>query len=1216
MNENQSIRMGKVCLLLICSLLLSHLHPSFVFADPCNSTNAPITIDPNNVQIANEVNNRTFNQIIGVNAGKEWDQIYTGQTIYNDFNPLTKIFPSVRSFHTMEKDYECDSILFSCSNNSSCSFTPASCSTEPACNLESMEFYKSRYKKWKTPSAIFSNNHNYQAPEYLIASLEAIITCDSDGTLYFRSFPDKWYTSAEWGSSPTEIEQNAQYYTEVFIEKMCPDQANCLVDLLEIGNEPWGEPGVEAYRAICKGVIKACMVKYGNNPDTWPMKLSTAAFQAHREGAVYECQNCTYDVSDYIGTMIPNTIYPDLNNKSMYYYLDALNMHSYSFEVCGNQNGENIITEHPESTNSDFQQIKSMIQWAINNGHDDLDINVTEYGWDSNTVGAETQANYNIRATLLMARWGINKAIVYESVDNPALAGFNNYHSSGMFTVNSNNREMADPKPTFLAFAKLKLLLGDLKHLSMIKEEDNGAYAFLLGDNSNDPKGIVVWLAKSSDANNLNITETITIDDIAANYNKIAANEFYKLDDRLNFNLINGNTDATFTNLEETYSSNGIINDLGNQWQIQASRTPYWIPLIDDTNPISCGPSTNSPDLAVDITADKTNFDNGDNITFNVKVCNTGNTTMADIELNATFQQSGFVSKTVSQGTFSAYYQGQFANLWQVGTLNVGEEANLSITFYQNNSMTTDNVVTAYLTNSNPTDNNTSNNQSTVTVVYGDGDPPTATADLSVNITANKSNFTNEDNITFNVKVCNIGDLDMSNVEVQADFQELGFVSKTLSHGIFSTYYQGELVNLWEIGTLNAGEEANLYITFYQDNNINTDNVVTANLINSDPTDNNTSNNQSTVTVIYEENTDGPDLSVNITADKNSFTNGDNITFNVKVCNIGNTIMTDVDIKATFQQSGFVSKTVSHGTFSAYYQGQFANLWQIGTLNIGEEANLHITFYQSTNVNADNVVVAYLDNSDPIDSNTNNNQSTVTVIYNPDNNGGGNGGGGTVNSPDLTVNITADKNNFTNGESITFTVTVENIGNETMTDVKLRADFQQSGFVSSSVTQGTFSRYYQGQFLNLWQVGTLNVGETAELTATYYQNNNVNSDNIVQAYLTTSSPSDNIASNNQSIVTVTYNGNGKKGSHTPQNSLKVLYNPSGQFTLQVEKAEQQMTKFSVYNTMGQLLHQQSDLLTAGSHFIDFDAGQLTSGIYLVSMEDATGQVYVEKVIVQ
>ncbi|NJK83909.1 MAG: hypothetical protein HC912_08975 [Saprospiraceae bacterium] len=40
---------------------------------------------------------RTLREMLGVNAGKEWDQLYNKNNPYG-FNPLKNIFSSVRSF--------------------------------------------------------------------------------------------------------------------------------------------------------------------------------------------------------------------------------------------------------------------------------------------------------------------------------------------------------------------------------------------------------------------------------------------------------------------------------------------------------------------------------------------------------------------------------------------------------------------------------------------------------------------------------------------------------------------------------------------------------------------------------------------------------------------------------------------------------------------------------------------------------------------------------------------------------------------------------------------------------------------------------------------------------------------------------------------------------------------------------------------------------------
>ncbi len=821
--------MRRLCLFYLVPILflLLGIHWNAT-AQNCNP--GTVVYDPNAITIPNNPNTHTFDDLLGINAGQEWDQFYNGQGHYK-FNPAAEIFNYVRSFHTMESDYPCGDFP----TDGGPDFCAGS-----GCGWGRMNNYVTRYDDWDDDV------------DYIIASLESIkyMYENSNGgcSAYSggRSFPDKWFTRGEWGTSNADIRQNARDYGRAFIQLFCPDDNSrpCLVDMLELGNEPWGEPGVSAYHAICRGIIDACVAEYGTtNRNGWRMQLSSAAFQAYQSTPLYNCGSCNYSVSDYVGTMLPT----DVRNS-----LSALNIHPYSFENCSYN-----LTEHPESSQSDFQRLKSMIKWAEDNGMANRDLNVTEYGWDEHHVGRKTQAIYNIRATLMLARWGVDRAVLYETIDNPSL-GNQIYASSGIFDA-QGFRTAKGVKPNLLAFAKFKHLLGDKIHIKSIEEQSNGAYAYLLGDSPSEPTHVVVWLGKDTNDGNLYNTQYVYIDDIAQQYGKKAGSTYYRLDDNASINL--STTSYSFGNAGTQRSTSTVLYDMGNTWRVRATRIPYLIPLVNNNTG-----SGNIADIDVNISANKTHFYPYTKVEYTVTAKNVGTKTISsayvELDVPSTMAYTSPLASANNGGSFTEWCSStNKCNRWTVGHLSLNETATLTITYYQLASY--NQTVSAELTYSYPTDQNLTNNEDAVTIIYGSGgsssgggssgggsSSPPPSNDLVLSMDA-PTYFQRYTNVDFEIEVDNNSNSAFSNIVVKIPMPStMAYTSASSTYGQFYEWCSGGVkCREWRISYLPANTTARLTLRYYQLANY-TQNV-SANITSSSPTDDNSSNNSASVTLYY-----------------------------------------------------------------------------------------------------------------------------------------------------------------------------------------------------------------------------------------------------------------------------------------------------------------------------------------------------------------------------
>ena len=426
-----------------------------------------------------------------------------------------------------------------------------------------------------------------------------------------------------------------------------------IVTVLELGNEPWGtDLGVEGFRAYIRGMYDA-FVDYYENDRTFRIKLAGAAFQGHASiGSDFYSGN----LLDYAGTMIGdegNSLVDlgPLRNAMT----EGVGVHNYSFtDYCDVD--ANTLINHPERTNNGFMAYKNISEWVTNNmPAGSQKVNATEYGWNSeyeprlyfpcaegkvnqwggcdevttydevvaigmnglkydynkkgftdqitqNIVGRTAQAAYIIRSTLIMNRWGVNKAMLYGLLDdwaNPL------YFSNGL--IDTDRAQSADislaelkaipPNPSgkkesWYAVKRLKEILGDKYFLEQYgSEEDGGTYTYTFGDHENGPPTyLVTWTAV-----NINELEGGAYVNLVNDNNNI--NAIQNIEKELDLSTLDLPVGASIDFSQPAIYLNGKLN---NDWKdtqdllvnndatkIRVSPIPVVIPLQVETIPCS-----------------------------------------------------------------------------------------------------------------------------------------------------------------------------------------------------------------------------------------------------------------------------------------------------------------------------------------------------------------------------------------------------------------------------------------------------------------------------------------------------------------------------------------------------------------------------------------------------------------------------------------------------
>jgi hypothetical protein len=517
---------------LFCSLLFVGIF-SHNLRGQCNPDN--YTGDPSQYAIPDCRPNpgKTYGSMIGINAGAVWSPIYNN----NNGNPFNAIAGTVRSFHDMGDAHDYNFGFPRSGAPAPCppimeGDTECHCWTPSGPPLPSFADWQCRYYQW-----YLDGNTEIHAALMSIAN---------------RPFPDNgWFSACEWGNTLPEVYDNAYAYATNFAMTFGPKEPNtvCLVKVVEIGNEPWGQPGRDAYHMILNAFINAFSVYYeSTNPEDWRIKLSAPALQAFSQNPVWhslsakccdqyqngdeigidcggtsgncssplepciacesaqitncEIGNLAYDpnhgTGDIIGEMIPAEAWD---------FLEGANIHPYSFQAATLE-----LTAHPESNNSEFQRIRNMHAFMEECGLESQNLNITEIGWDSGPLGAHpvglyAQAVYIVRAILMAGRFGASQAIIYECVDNPFIDDTGLYRSSGLYTAtnetpNYEDLTPKDPKPSYHAVVQCMREIGDKEFLkSLTQEVDEGAYAYLLGNSDGLITHLVAWHAIGVEVN-------------------------------------------------------------------------------------------------------------------------------------------------------------------------------------------------------------------------------------------------------------------------------------------------------------------------------------------------------------------------------------------------------------------------------------------------------------------------------------------------------------------------------------------------------------------------------------------------------------------------------------------------------------------------------------------------------------------------------------------
>ncbi len=272
-----------------------------------------------------------------------------------------------------------------------------------------------------------------------------------------------------------------------FARHFGPTAGTGAVASLEVGNEPWDYPA-DLYAAYLDGMTAG--VKEGDPA----MGVLAGAFQAH-----------TPELPDAIGGHYMGARVSEAAAAR----LDAVNLHAYSFWYDAGGVRRGVQPEHPQSS---LREVFSGVRWRDAN-LPGKPVWLTEWGWDSpgggeDCTGTEcvsevSQARYLVRGAMLGARWGLARMTWYFFANVEGSPGL--FGRSGLLASKATNFA---PKRGYVALEAFVARLGDRRFLSVLQEDDEDGYAYLLGGADGVPTHLVAWLPVPGDDTT---TETLVL---------------------------------------------------------------------------------------------------------------------------------------------------------------------------------------------------------------------------------------------------------------------------------------------------------------------------------------------------------------------------------------------------------------------------------------------------------------------------------------------------------------------------------------------------------------------------------------------------------------------------------------------------------------------------------------------------------------------------------
>jgi hypothetical protein len=235
----------------------------------------------------------------------------------------------------------------------------------------------------------------------------------------------------------------------------------------------------------------------------------------------------------------------------------------------------------------------------------------------------------------------------------------------------------------------------------------------------------------------------------------------------------------------------------------------------------------------------------------------------------------------------------------------------------------------------------------------------------------------------------------------------------------------------------------------------------------------------------------GIDLALSMSVDRNTVGQYEHLTFTLLLENSGNQDATGVNVAFPKPANyAFTSDQNTRGTYS-----DWTGVWTVGQVAAGETVSLEVTLFTLT---ADQrTAFAQVSSADQADADSTPGNASAGIAVEDDEasvningggggaggggsgggGGGGSGGGGSSSGVDLAISLTSTQTGYAQYEPVPYEVSLTNTGTAAATDVVVSFPFPDNfRHTSNDPASGRFDVW-----LNEWIVGSLAPGQTTTL---------------------------------------------------------------------------------------------------------------------------------------
>jgi len=477
---------------------------------------------------------------------------------------------------------------------------------------------------------------------------------------------------------------------------------------------------------------------------------------------------------------------------------------------------------------------------------------------------------------------------------------------------------------------------------------------------------------------------------------------------------------------------------------------------LNNTSTVSIDPI--GLDIEVLKAVDNSTPTEGDTVTYTITVNNTSSQSASNIQIGDVVPAGlSYVGGSISGGDSNSEATPTSGNGLTWNILSLAGGSGVSLTFEATvDSGTASTTITnnANLISLTETEDNATNNTGTVGIV------PRA-FDIAVVKGVDDDTAEEGQEIIFSVNVENTSTAVGTNIVVNDVIPDgLTYVAASAT-GPGATYNAGTRTLSWSIPTLNGGLDLDLTYRTTVDAGATTTYVTgvnTASYISSDQVDSVSGNNVSNVTITYV----GLDIEVLKGVNASNPEEGDTVTYTVTVTNSSTQPATNLNITDALPVGITYVAATATGPGATYTAGTRTLTWSIPTL-AGSDSSV-LTFQATVdNATSGSTITnsAELTSVDQTESNASNNIGSVDI--NPV-------------GLDILVNKAVDNSGPTEGDTVTYTIDVENLSSQPATNLNITDALPVGITYVAATATGPGATYTAGTRTLTWAIPTLNPG--------------------------------------------------------------------------------------------------------------------------------------------